>query len=78
MGILEVFIRAKGLNRHKLGKLLDLSPPTIRLFLANPLEFKLKHFDRIATETGCTAEQLTGLINGTREISQEQGQTTIS
>jgi len=75
---LETFLKDKGLNRYKLGKELDISPPTIRIFLNNPSEFKAKHIKKMADLTEVHFEKLLGLILEYRNLAiDENNKITI-
>ena len=75
---LETFLKDKGLNRYKLGKELDISPPTIRIFLNNPSEFKAKHIKKMAYLTDEHFEKILGLILEYRNLAiDENSKITI-
>jgi len=75
--MLENYLKAKGINRTNINKIINSSPPTTRLLLDNPMEMKVSQVVSIAETTNNTFKEISGIIIGTHNIKIEHNDIRI-
>ena len=75
--MLEQFLKANGLNRTKIGYLLDVSPPSTRLLLDKPMDMKISQMVSLCNETNVSFQDLSGLIFGSHYVVMENDKVKI-